>query len=115
MSNTIQVETYQEMKEVKKELLKEIKYKDNVSIAVKVYDSFEERADGQTYDVEINYYVDGDYLGGFVNQTFYGRHRDDFEAEKKAITRAMTVLKSVKGWFEYTDVVVDTEIEVYHV
>jgi hypothetical protein len=85
-----------------------------------VYDCFEntrslDGKEDQTYDVEINYYVDGEYQNGFYNQTFVGRFRDDEVAEKMAVTRAKAVLRTVKGWFKNNDdVVVEDGIEVYH-
>jgi hypothetical protein len=116
----IEVDTHQDMKEIKRELFKEIKYLDDVSIRVMVYDCFEntrslDGKEDQTYDVEINYYVDGEYQNGFYNQTFVGRFRDDEVAEKMAVTRAKAVLRTVKGWFKNNDdVVVEDGIEVYH-
>lgn len=105
---------HMDMKTIKKGLMKEIKYLDDVSIKVKVYDCSEN--DEQTYDVEINYYINGQYENGFYNQTFYGRHFDDEIAEKEAVKRAKVVLRTVKGWFEYSDdVIVHDDIEVYHV
>lgn len=113
IQDEIEVLTYQDMKTIKKDLLKAIKYLDDISIAVKVYDCSEN--DEQTYDVEINYYVDGQYEDGFYNQTFYGRFLDDAEALKMATTRAKAVLRTVKGWFKYDDeITVIDGVEVYH-
>lgn len=95
------------LKQIKEQLFKAIKYKDNVSIAVKVYDCDED--DRQTYDVEINYYIHGSYEDGWFTDTFYEGE------EKLAVKRAKSVLKTVKGWFEYKeDIEVIDEVEVYH-
>lgn len=115
----IEVTTDKEMKEIKKELFKAIKYLDDVSIAVKVYDCFEntisfDGSNDQTYDVEINYYVEGEYVDGFYNQTFVGRFRDDEEAEKMAMKRAKAVLRTVKGWFDGSEIEVKEGVEVYN-
>jgi hypothetical protein len=115
---TIQKDTCMALKDIKKDLMKDIKWEDNVTVAVKVYDCSDNGGE-QTYDVEINYYINGSYKDGFVNDTFYGiidNEEVNAEAEKLAVKRAKAVLKTVKGWFEYNDdVTVESEIEVYHV
>lgn len=104
------MEKLQTLKEVKFKLMKLIKYKNDVQISVKVYDCDED--DEQTYDVEI-ICSEGDklnYLDFFVTDRAY-------EGELKlAEKRAKSVLKTVKGWFEYNNnVFVEDNIEVYHV
>lgn len=101
---------YAKLTDIKKELMKAIKYEDNVTVRVAVYDC----TDGgvQTYDVEIMCYADGEYIDTFVPDAF-----EDGEL-KEAQKRAKSVLKTVKGWFEYSDVTVENvgnEVEVYHV
>lgn len=117
VAEEIKVNTYEEIKEIKAKLMKAIRYDDNISISVKIYDSYGEAdTDLQAYDVEINYYIDGEYEGGYVNQTFYGLEYNCEKALKQADKRAKAVLRTVKGWFKYDDdVVVNNEIEVYHV
>lgn len=110
----VEIEENQDMKAIKADLMKAIKYEDEVSIRVMVYDCTE--TGRQTYDVEINYYIDGEYADGFYNQTFVGRYEEDEVAEKMAVKRAKAVLRTVKGWFQYNnDVEVLDGVEVYHV
>lgn len=112
----VEVNETQDLKSIKKDLLKAVRWLEgDVSVAIKVYDCSENNE--QTYDVEINYYVDGEYQDGFYNQTFNGRFGDNEDelAEKMAVKRAKSVHKTVRKWFEYSDVEVANEVEVYHV
>lgn len=100
-------QTNQELKSIKKDLAKALKWVEgDVTIRVAVYDCDE--SGEQTYDVEINYYIDGSYEGGFYTDTFFG------DTEKQAVTRAKSVLRTVKGWFDNSDVTVEDGVEVYH-
>lgn len=104
------MEKHSELKQIKPELLKAIKYKDDVHIEVKIYDCTE--SGEQTYDVEIVVWYDGlykEYLDTWVTDIAY--EGELALAEK----RAKAVLKTVKGWFQYSeDVVVGNDVVVYH-
>jgi hypothetical protein len=118
MTTTIRKETYMPLREIKKDLMKAIKWEEDVRIMVKIYDCSEN--DEQTFDVEINYAVDGEaYTNGYVNDTFYGEIDDDDVNAKvlmEAMKRGQSVLRTVKGWFENNDdVEVERGVEVYHV
>jgi len=101
------MEKHTALKEIKVELMKTIKWEDDVQVAVKIYDCDE--TGEQTYDVEINAYAGGEYLDTFVTDVAY-------EGELKlAERRAKSVLRTVKGWFEYhDDVTVEDGVTVYH-
>lgn len=92
--------------EIKKEIMKAVKYEDDVKIFVKVYWTDEDGRD--EFDVEINYGLDGDfYTDGFTNERFF--------KEEDAMKRAKIVHRMVKGWFQYSEsVVVDEKVELYH-
>lgn len=96
--------TYTKLTEIKKDLLRAVKYEDDVTVFVKVYDCDENGE--QTYDVEVMYYVDGEHHDCFVSDTF----GDD---KAGAVKRAKTVLKSVTKWFAGWDVEVTADVEVY--
>jgi hypothetical protein len=99
-------EIIQPVKEIKTELMKAIKYKDNLSIAVRIYDSTE--LGERTCDIEITYFVDGEYVDCYVSDIFYDKE------EKDALKRAKAVLKSVKGWFiRHDDIQIQNEIQIY--
>lgn len=117
-SKTVEITTHNEMKEIHKELNKAMKWaEEDIEVDVKIYDCMEN--DEQTYDVEINLYIGGDYADGWINQTFYGQiDNSDLNAIalKEAQKRAKAVLRTVKGWFKNNDdVEVANNIEVYHV
>ena len=118
VENVVDIENQEDLKEIRKELEKSIKWIDeDIEIAVKIYDCMEN--DEQTYDVEILLYVGDEYSEGWINQTFYGEiDNDDLndKALKYANKRAKSVLKTVKGWFNNNEcVTVLNNIEVYHV
>jgi hypothetical protein len=96
--------TYTKLTEIKKDLLKAVKYEDDVTVFVKVYDCDE--SGEQTFDVEVMYYVDGEYQDCFVSDTFG-------DEKEVAVKRAKAVLKSVAKWFTYSEVEVITDVEVY--
>lgn len=115
-----EIQTYenQNIKEIRKEIEDIVKWEDNSSVAVKIYDCYDERSYdgfGQTYDVEILLYIDGKYEDSWVNNVFASKVEGDAEALKKAKKRASAVLRSVKGWFKYDELVtVENGVEVYH-
>jgi hypothetical protein len=96
---------HMEIREIKKELMKAIKYEDNATVAVKIYDCLE--SGEQTYDVEINWYLDDEYQDGWVSDIFY---EGELPQAKK---RASSVLRTVKNWFKYEDVEVQPKVEIY--
>lgn len=96
--------THMKLSEIKKDLLKAVRLEDNVSVFVKVYDCNEGE---QTYDVEVQYYIDGEYTDCFVSDTF-GEGE-----EKLSIKRAKTVSKTVSKWFTYSRVEASTVVEIY--
>lgn len=97
--------THMKLTEIKKELLKAVKYEDNVTVAVNIYDVDEGE---QTYDVEVTYYIDGKYVDCFVSDVFYENE------EAKAVKRGKTVLKSVTNWFAgYDEIEVKSDVKVY--
>lgn len=100
------MEKYKDLKEVRKELEQAVRYTESSTVAVKVYDCDE--TGEQTYDVEVNFYIDGRYEEGWVTDIAY-------EGElKQAQKRAAAVLKTVKKWFEYNArVQVQEAVEVY--
>lgn len=118
IEDKVEKEEFQNIKEIRKELQKAIKWideDDKISVNVKVYDCCE--FDEQTYDVEINLYINGEYEEGWLNDTFFSRFKDgeDELALKQAKKRASAVLRTVKGWFKYDDhVTVENGVEVYH-
>lgn len=101
---SVHMTTYTKLSEIKKDLLKAIKYEDDVTVSVKVYDVNEGE---QTYDVEVAYYIDGEYQDCFVSDVFYEGQ------EKLAIKRGKVVLKSVTNWLAGWDVEVNTTVETY--
>lgn len=109
VQDSIEIETSNDVKVIKSNLLKAIKFideDDEISVAVKVFDCDDTE---QTYDVEVIYYINNEYGDTFVNQTFYGN------AEKDAVKRAKSVLKTVKAWFKDSDnVTVENDVEVYN-
>lgn len=97
--------TYNKLSEIKNNLLKATRYEDEATIKVKVYYSNEGEI---TYDVEVNVYIEGEYIDGWINDTFYEG------GEKDAMKRAKAVLRTVKGWFEGSDsVTVENGVEYY--
>jgi hypothetical protein len=92
-----------ELKEIKLEVTREVKYLDEFTLAVKIQE-FEQRGYDRSYEVEIFLYEDGKYLEGWTT--------DSFDTEEGAMKRAKMVLKNVKGWF---DAEVNNIIELYHV
>ena len=97
--------TYNKMTDIKKELFKATRYEDEATVKVKVYYSNEGEI---TYDVEVNVYIDGEYIDGWINDTFYEG------GEEQAMKRAKAVLKTVKGWFKGDDeVTVEDNVEYY--
>lgn len=96
--------TNMKLVDIKKQLLYAIKYEDNVSVAVNVYDCDE---DEQTYDVEVTYYIDGKYEDNWVSDIFYEGD------ETKAIKRGKVVLKSVTDWLAGWDIEVKNKVTTY--
>lgn len=93
-------EVHMRLQEVKVVIKNKVKYESDVEIAVKVFSC------GTTYDVEINYYIDGEHQGTFCS--------DVYSDERKSMIRAKSVLNSVKSWFEgYDDIAVIDSIELY--
>ncbi|AMQ66536.1 major capsid protein-like protein [Bacillus phage Shbh1] len=110
------METVQKMTEIKKEIFKEIKSNEEVTIKIKIYDEFDDGYEGvgQTYDVEIYTYSGGEW-SVWTDRIFYGEKEGDEKALKQAEKRARSVLKTVKYWFMNDDrVKVDEEIELYN-
>lgn len=107
------------IKEIRESIKKDLKYiheDDEVVVRVLVYDCEDNgyMGSGQTYDVEINYYINGSYEDGYCSETFYGNTNKEM-AKKDAVKRGKAVLKLVKNWFKYNDdVTVDNSVEVYH-
>jgi hypothetical protein len=93
------------LKDIKKDLLKSLKYQDGkkIAVSVKIYN-----CEYDMYNVEIVTYLDGKY---YYDGTF---HIDEYEDEQEALKRAKVVLKAVKGWFGVSDIVANT-VESYHI
>jgi hypothetical protein len=93
------------LKDIKKDMLKSLKYQDdeNIVVSVKVYNCEED-----LYNVEIVTYLDGKC---YDDGTF---HIDEYKDEQEALKRAKVVLKAVKGWFGVSDIVTST-VESYHI
>lgn len=96
--------THMKLSEIKKDLLKAVRFEDEVTVFVKVYDCNEGE---QTYDVEVQYYIDGEYTDCFVSDTF-GEGE-----ESVSVKRAKAVSKTVAKWFVSSEVEVITDVEVY--
>ena len=77
----------------------------NVEVHVCIYDCDE--LGYKTYDIEIQCLADGEYKDCVV--TDRGEEGELTQVKK----RARAVLKSVKGWFEYTDIKVKEKPYVY--
>lgn len=94
------------IKELKTDVFNYIKYRSNSTITVKIYDC--EDNNEQTYDIEI--------CVGFRGENEYFVSDRFFEGElKEAEKRAKAILKIVKNWFRYDElVIVEDQIEVYH-
>ncbi|CAM4304060.1 hypothetical protein JEHA107958_08540 [Jeotgalicoccus halotolerans] len=98
-----------EMKELKKELFAAVNYEDDVTVAVKI---FESEDDEGVYDVEVNWYQDGDHQDTWVTDSFDDASpTDNLKAAKK---RAAAVKRSVVNWFAmYDEVTVEPTVEIY--
>lgn len=110
VKTTVERDIVTSLKEIKKDLNKAlspiVRYgEEEVTIFVKVYDCNED--DRQTFDVEIQYWLDGEYTDCFVSDTFY--------VEKEAVKRAKEVLRTVKNWFNGAEITIENSVEVYHV
>lgn len=93
-----------EMKDLKKDLMKLIVWEEESKIAVKIYECDEV---GLTFDVEVCYYLNGEFVDCLVSDTY------DNEAE--AMKRGKAVLRTVKGWFNYDrEIEVENTVELYH-
>jgi hypothetical protein len=97
---------YTPIKDVKAELEKEIKYKKNVHLAVKVYEC-EDFGDQISYEVEVFAYSNDEYLTSVTTDSF---NADDLES---AMKRGSAVLRTVRQWFQYDDVKIENGVEVY--
>lgn len=96
------------VKEAKKDFMHKIRHEEEVEVKVKICNTIDSYNQEDVYDIEINAYVDGEYLEGTTVETFYD--------EESSIKRAKAILTSVKGWFKYSDeVIVDTKVEIYYV
>jgi hypothetical protein len=113
-----------EMKEAHKALQKAFKWVDeDIKVSVKIYDCFEDNSnwgdrfkDQQSYDVEIQWAIgDDSYTDCLVADTYYSNIEGDEVSLKEATTRAKSVLRTVKGWFDRDDqITVVDGVEVYH-
>ncbi|AYP68196.1 hypothetical protein PQE75_gp064 [Bacillus phage vB_BcoS-136] len=108
-----------EMREARKIVEKALRWEEeDVKVSVKIYDFYEDGFEGrqQAYDVEIQWAIGEEtYTDCVVTDSFYSNVEEDEVSLKDAQKRAKTVLKSVKGWFEYSDnVIVENNVEVYH-
>lgn len=93
-----------ELKEARAEVLEAVKFKDDYSVSVKIFECWDDEE--PTYDVEITWNdEDGEYIDCVST--------DSFDNEKDALKRAKAVLKSVKGWLQYSKVEVGNNIETY--
>jgi hypothetical protein len=112
-----------DLKDAHKAINKAFKWvNEDIKVMVKVYDCFDDNSnweqfdDEQSYDVEISWAIGEDvYTDCLVTDSFYSNIEGDEVAEKDAISRAKSVLRTVKGWFSNHDqVTVVDGIEVYH-
>jgi hypothetical protein len=107
------MEKHTGMREIKSELNKILRYKNknDFEVAVKIYDCDE--SGEQTYDVEVFLYdkktIENGYHEVWVTDVAYGD-----EELKLAKKRSKAVLKMIQVWFNYSDVTVRDEIELYH-
>ena len=112
-----------ELKDAHKALDKAFRWEeDEIKVSVKIYDCFEDNSsweqfdDEQSYDVEIAWALNGEeYTDCLVVDSFYSTIEEDEVALNGANQRAKAVLRTVKGWFKNSDLVVVTDgVEVYH-
>lgn len=104
-----------DLKQLHKEIDRAFKYEDEdeIKLMIKVYDCFE--GGEQSYDVEIQWAIGDDvYTDCVVTDSFYSTLEGDQNAKKQAVARAKSVLRTVKGWFKYSEIKVVEGVEVYH-
>lgn len=100
-----------ELKDIHKELDRHLKWVDEdeeVQINVAIYDVYEDNE--QSYEVEINVYINGEYDTAWATDVYYGNEK----ALKEAKKRAKTVLRTVKGWSFADNVAVGKKAYIYN-
>lgn len=99
------------LKDIHKELNRHLKWIDEdeeVQINVAIYDVYE--YDEQSYEVEINVYINGEYDTTWSTDAYYGSEK----ALKEAKKRAKSVLRTVKNWSFADNVTVGEKVYIYN-
>lgn len=99
------------LKDIRKELDRHLKWIDEdeeVQINVAIYDVYE--YDEQSYEVEINVYINGEYDTTWSTDAYYGNEK----ALKEAKKRAKAVLRTIKNWSFADNVTVDEKVHIYN-
>lgn len=99
------------LKDIHKELDRHLKWIDEdeeVQINVAIYDVYE--YDEQSYEVEINVYINGEYDTTWSTDAYYGSEK----ALKEAKKRAKSVLRTIKNWLFADNVTVDEKVHIYN-